>query len=162
MSDNELDPQEIAFERSAEMQWNGHKLEPFSYLRKSAAIRLNVQWWKLRPEDITTEKVKLEDKEEEVSIQHYDALVEDIAKVLWLCTHSDDECKRARRDPAWAESQIDEWAEGKIFDSGMSLNSEAWGTFLTIMNDATITEPVVAASEKKTVTKEGQPSFAKV
>lgn len=147
----DLDPQEQAFERSADMHWNGQKLEPFSFLRKTAAVRLGVKWWKLTPADIITEKVDL-GKGKSMDVQYYDDIGLDIATVLWLCTHSDDECRRARRDTQWGEEQVDQWSEGKIWDSGMKLNGDAWAAFLQIVNDVTITEPR-ASSEKKTLAK---------
>lgn len=145
--DNELDPQELAFERSADMQWGGKALEPFSYLRKTASIRLGMRYWKLQPGEI--ELVSGEENGEQWQLEVYDHLAEDCAITLWLCSQDDAMCRRARRDPEWAQAEIDVWAEGKIFGKGMDLQPEAYVAFLQIVRDIHASEFDVE-SEKKT------------
>ena len=62
---------------------------------------------------------KLKDEPEEVLT--WDGMKRDAVIVLWLCSHPDSICQRARRKPREYEGVIDTWAD----ERGLSGNGEA-------------------------------------
>lgn len=128
MSD-ELTPEELAFERSGEMTWRGIELQPFSYLRKTAAMAL---------------------------LRYFQNNMPEAAIVVWLCLQSDDVVRRARRDPASVENAIDQWADQQGILCGLEPDVETQRVYDTITADIAASASVPVGddgAEKKSETE---------
>jgi len=142
---------EKAFRDSDEIEFQGRKLEPFSFVRQTAAIELGLRYWRLTPDDLYTLKTAASEKVEPLQtkegiqvgaatipveaqeVQMYDGFVMDIAIVLWLCSQPDSECRRARRKPREYEAKIDHFADQNgIYVGGIHF-TEASETFAAIV-----------------------------
>lgn len=106
--DDELSPEELAYQRSDVMTWRGRDLEPFSYLRKTAAMAL---------------------------MRYFDSNMPEPVIVLWLSLQADEKVKRARRNPQGVEDEIDLWADEQRLLDGVTPESECQQVYDTIMRD---------------------------
>lgn len=114
---DELLPEELAYQRSDVMTWRGRDLEPFSYLRKTAAMAL---------------------------MRYFDSNMPEPVIVLWLSLQTDEKVKQARRNPKGAEDEIDQWAQDERLLDGIFAEAEAQQVYDTIMADiaASMSRPV--------------------
>lgn len=121
---DELSPEELAYQRSDVMMWRGQELQPFSYLRKTAAM----------------------------AFMRYTSMPEPVI-VIWLGLQSDKKVKQARSAPESVEDEIDQWAEDQRLLDGVKPEEECQSVYDAIMADiaASISRPADkdAAAEKK-------------
>lgn len=79
-----ISPEEEAYRDSDEMLWRGRRLEPYSFLRRTAAIAL---------------------------VRYFGGNMPEPVLAVWLALQSDEKARMARRDPAAVEAEIDAWAD---------------------------------------------------
>lgn len=129
MSDrDELSPEELAFERSGEMTWRGKEVEPFSYLRKTAAMSL---------------------------LRYFGNNIPEAVVVVWVCLQSDGRVRMARRAPESVEEEIDAWAQAECVLEGLVPDAETQRVYDAITADiaASASVPVQDdGAEKKSAT----------
>jgi hypothetical protein len=80
----EIPPEELAFRDADEMTWRGQKLEPYSYLRKTAVVSL---------------------------VNYFGGNMPEPVLAIWLGLQSDARARLARRAPDAVEADIDAWAD---------------------------------------------------
>lgn len=133
---------ERAFRRSADYQWQGQPLQPYSFLRQTAALALGMRYGQLH------------EGEYEVcqGIPVYPALPQDIALQLWLMHQPDPVCREARRNPEKFEALIDEWAEAQGIGPNGEHHTAACILFFEVQFDVASTrgQPVPRESAGKT------------
>lgn len=113
---DELTPEELAYQRSDDvMTWRGQKLQPFSYLRITAAM----------------------------SFMRYTSMPEPVI-VIWMGLQSDKKVKQARSAPESVEDEIDLWAEDQRLLDGVTPEAECQSVYDKIMADiaASMSRPV--------------------
>lgn len=103
---DELSPEELAYQRSDVMTWRGHELQPFSYLRKTAAM----------------------------AFMRYTSMPEPVI-VIWLGLQSDKKVKQARSEPESVEDEIDQWADREKVLHGVTPEPEIQAVYDRIMTD---------------------------
>lgn len=141
--EDDTTPADRAFRDSADYEFRGQKLEPWSFLRKTAAMALGLKYYRLTKDDVFTIPHPLGDDrpaDAPAEIEMYDGLIFDVAVVLWICHQSDTTCRRARRSRSEFEAEIDAWAE-KSGIAGEHL-AEATGLFMRILSDETASTPL--------------------
>lgn len=123
---DELTSEELAYQRSDVMTWRGQELQPFSYLRKTAAMAL---------------------------MRYFDQNMPEAVVVLWISLQPDINVRKVRRDPASAEIEIDRWSEDQRLLDGVTPEAECQSVYDAIMADiaASMSRPADkdADAEKK-------------
>ncbi len=131
---DELSPEELAYQRSDCMTWRGTTLEPYSFLRKTAAQAL---------------------------VRYFGGNMPEPVLAVWLALAPDAKCKLARRNPAAVEDEIDSWAQGeKLFsirqrngEAELSVDEETERVYRQIMEDITASTSVIAEPDADTEKK---------
>lgn len=186
MNDSQIDIEtedapEMAYRRSDDYEFPaGTKLQPFSFLRKTTAVRMGLRVWKLAPEELYTvrnpnadrileleaqrvgaDAFDIEKIEEEleslgsIEADIYDNMMMDVAIVLWLCSLPDAEVRKVRRNPLKYEEELDTWAEeNKIYQEGLKSSKLALRTFMAIVNDVNASQGIPNGDGEETVTVE--------
>ena len=128
MSDplDNLNPTDLAFERSGGYFFNGEKLEPFSSRRKRVAGALGMRMFF---------RVDAEDWRSLSNEGTYDGIDQDIATVLWVCLQTPARLIRALRFRNEAIEELNDWADSAEIAVGENRHAEAIEAFSEIIMD---------------------------
>jgi len=113
----------------------GKPLQPFSFLRQTAAQELGLKYGRITEQDLFWIDNPNTDRaaDEPERIQMYNGLLRDAAIVMWVCTQPDREVMRARRKPDDYEARIDAFAEEQGITMGGKSFEDATTAFFSIM-----------------------------
>jgi len=112
----------------------GKPLQPFSFLRQTAAQELGLKFYRLNDADLFWMERPRDDGSGEMDrIQMYNGIIRDAAIVMWVCTQPDREVMRARRKPDEYESKIDAFGDLHDIKVGGAGFEDATTALLSIM-----------------------------
>lgn len=141
-------PEEVSadtvYARCDTYSFKGEALQPFTPQRQAAAMACGLKWGSLTEDD----KIDCGD-----GTTSYKQLFADTVIVVWLCSQSIADVRKAIRNPDVALDSAFEWAEKNCMTIRSAAYGEAIGIFGSIMQDLSVSTGVPQYGE----TSEGAP-----